>query len=67
MVATTTNYVLSYAMGSNAEDFYAALVAAAKKYFDALQGDRALRTALEERAQNPGTGVLVVGPLTGTP
>lgn len=49
----------------NAEDFYAALVTAAKKYFDVLQGNAGLRTAFEERARDPKTGVLVVGPLTG--
>jgi hypothetical protein len=51
----------------NAEDFYAALVTAAKKYFDALRADPALRAAFEERAQDPSTGVLVVGPMTGKP
>jgi|SRR5579863_3968408 len=51
----------------NAEDFYAAFVIEAKKYFDALQGDASLRAAFEERAQDPDTGVLMVGPLTGKP
>jgi hypothetical protein len=51
----------------NAEDFYAALVAAAKKYFDALRGDAALQAAFAERAQDPSTGVLVVGPMSGKP
>jgi len=51
----------------NAEDFYAALVMAAKKYFDALQGDANLRAAFVERAKDPITGVLSVGPLTGKP
>lgn len=51
----------------NAEDFYAALVTAAKKYFDALQGNAALRVAFEERAQDSSTGVLAVGPMTGKP
>lgn len=51
----------------NAEDFYAALVTAAKKYFDALEGDPALRAAFEKRAQDPSTGVLLVGPMTGKP
>jgi len=51
----------------NAEDFYAALVVAAKKYFDALRSDAALRAAFEERGKDPDTGVLVVGPLTGKP
>jgi hypothetical protein len=51
----------------NAEDFYAALVAAAKKYFDAVQSDPVLRAAFEERAKDPDTGVLLVGPLKGRP
>ena len=49
----------------NAEDFYAALVVAAKKYFDAVQSDPSLRAAFEERANDPDTGVLLVGPLKG--
>lgn len=51
----------------NAEDFYAAFVMASKKYFDALETNASLRTAFEERANDPGTGVLVVAPLTGKP
>ena len=51
----------------NAEDFYAAFVTATKKYFDALRADASLRTSFEERANDAGTGVLVVGPLTGKP
>lgn len=51
----------------NAEDFYAAFVMAAKKYFDALQDDASLRAAFEERAKDSNTGVLMVGPLTGKP
>lgn len=51
----------------NAEDFYAALVTAGKKYFDALQNNNALRASFEERANDPSTGVLVVGPMTGRP
>jgi hypothetical protein len=51
----------------NVEDFYAALVIAAKKYFDSLQGSPDLRAAFEERANDPSTGVLVVGPITGQP
>lgn len=51
----------------NAEDFYAALVTGAKKYFDALQGSPALRSAFEERANDPYTGLLAVASLTGTP
>ena len=49
----------------NAEDFYAALVIATKKYFDALRENSALRGAFEERANDPNTGVMVVGPMTG--
>jgi hypothetical protein len=51
----------------NAEDFYAALVTAAKRYFDGLQQNVALRVAFEKRAKDPQTGVLVVSPLTGRP
>jgi hypothetical protein len=51
----------------NAEDFYAALVTAAKKYFDALQGNGLLRAAFEKRVQAPNTGVLAVGRMTGNP
>lgn len=51
----------------NAEDFYAALVIETKKYFDALRENSALRSAFEERAKNPSTGVMVVGPLSGQP
>ena len=49
----------------NAEDFYAALVVAAKKYFDAVHGTPDLRAAFEERAKDPDTGVRFVGPLMG--
>lgn len=51
----------------NAEDFYAAFVIAAKKYFDALQGDASLRAAFEERSRDSDTGVLKVGSLPGKP
>lgn len=51
----------------NAEDFYAAFVVAAKKYFDALQCDASLRAAFEERAKDSDTGMLMVGPLAGKP
>ena len=49
----------------NAEDFYAALVTATKTYFDALRGDVGLRAAFEQRANDPDTGLLAVGSLTG--
>jgi hypothetical protein len=51
----------------NAEDFYATLVSASKRYFDELNKDAALQAAFIERANDPDTGVLVVAPLTGTP
>ncbi len=51
----------------NAEDFYAALVAASKRYFDALAKDASLQAAFEEHAKDPDTGVLVVAPAAGTP
>lgn len=44
----------------NAEDFYAALVFAAKQYFDALATDSALQTSLVERVNDNKTGFLVV-------
>ena len=49
----------------NAEDFYAALVTAARTYFNAVRGDAGLRAAFEQRANDPDTGLLAVGPLTG--
>jgi hypothetical protein len=51
----------------NAEDFYAILVSASKRYFDDLGKDTALQAAFVERANDPDTGVLVVGPVTGAP
>ncbi len=51
----------------NAEDFYAALVTASKRYFDALLKDAALQAAFEERSKDPDTGVLVVAPASGKP
>jgi hypothetical protein len=51
----------------NAEDFYATLVSASKQYFDDLSTDAALQAAFLERVNDPDTGVLVVGPVTGTP
>ena len=51
----------------NAEDFYAALVFASKRYFDDVGNDVDLQAAFVERVNHPGTGVLTVGPLTGTP
>jgi hypothetical protein len=51
----------------NAEDFYATLVSASKRYFDDADKDAALQAAFVERTNDPETGVLVVAPLTGTP
>ena len=49
----------------NAEDFYAALVSASRRYFDELRRDRSLQEAFLKRAEDPETGVLVVGPVGG--
>jgi len=51
----------------NAEDFFAILVIAAERYFSEVRRDNALQAAFLARANDPETGVLVVGPLTGTP
>jgi hypothetical protein len=51
----------------NAEDFYAALVTASKRYFDALPSDAQLQAAFIERSQDPDTGVLIVSPALGRP
>ena len=51
----------------NAEDFYAALVTATKRYFDALPTDAELQKAFIARTQDPDTGVLMVTPAAGTP
>ncbi|MFH1737869.1 MAG: hypothetical protein ABIH23_02590 [bacterium] len=51
----------------NAEDFYATLVSASKRYFDDVAKDSALQKAFIERINDPETGVLAVGPPTGTP
>lgn len=51
----------------NAEDFYAALVSATKRYFDDVAKDPSLQNEFIQRANDPETGVLVVGPLKGTP
>jgi len=51
----------------NAEDFYAALVTASKRYFDAVAGDADLQALFEERANDPTTGIMVVTPVTGKP
>jgi len=51
----------------NAEDFYAALVAASEKYFADLKKDATLQASFIQRANDPDTGVLVVGPLEGKP
>ena len=49
----------------NAEDFYATLVSASKRYFDDIAKDPVLQNAFVQRANDPEAGVLVVGPLTG--
>lgn len=51
----------------NAEDFYATLVLASKRYFDDLRKDPALQAAFIERTKDPETGVLVVGPASVAP
>jgi len=51
----------------NAEDLYADLVLAARKYFTEVETNAALQVALEERAKQPDTGVLVVAPPVGKP
>lgn len=51
----------------NAEDFYAALVAASSKYFENLQTDIALQATFLQQANDPDTYVLGVGPLSGNP
>jgi hypothetical protein len=51
----------------NAEDFYATLLSASKRYFDDVGKDPALQAAFVQRAGDPDTGVLDVGPLTGVP
>lgn len=49
----------------NAEDFYAALVAASEKYFTKLKEDTTLQASFILRSNDPDTGVLVVGPIAG--
>ena len=49
----------------NAEDFYGALLQAARRYFEALAKDASLQAMLVERAND--TGVLVVEPAVGKP
>lgn len=51
----------------NAEDFYAALVASSEQYFTTLSTDAALQASFIKRANDPDTGVLAVGPLSGSP
>jgi hypothetical protein len=51
----------------NAEDFYATLVSASKRYFDELRSDTDLQAAFLERTQDPETGVLVIGAATVAP
>jgi hypothetical protein len=51
----------------NAEDFYGALLQATRRYFEALSKDASLQAAFVERAKDPDTGVLFVGPTVGKP
>ena len=51
----------------NAEDFYAALITASAKYFADLKADTALQSSFSQRVNDPDTGVLGIGPLTGGP
>ena len=48
----------------NAEDFYAAVVSASKRFFDDVAKDPAIQNIFIQRAKD---GFLVVGPLTGIP
>lgn len=50
----------------NAEDFYAALVMASEKYFSDLKSNVALQASFMQRVNDVDTGVLAVGPLTGS-
>jgi hypothetical protein len=49
----------------NAEDFYAALVAASRAYFEALRTPSDIQKAFLQRVSSPKGGVVVVGPLKG--
>jgi hypothetical protein len=51
----------------NADDFFDALESAYRQYFRELENDTALQEAFEERVSDPKTGILIVGPPTGTP
>ena len=51
----------------NAEDFYADLVASSACYFAALRSDTALQAMFVQRTNDPSTGLLAVGPLSGAP
>lgn len=51
----------------NAEDFYAALIVASEKYFTEVKRDATLQASFMQRASDPDTGVLAVGPLAGKP
>jgi hypothetical protein len=46
----------------NAEDFYAALVTAARSYFERLAQNSSLQAAFAKRMSDPHTGVMVVAP-----
>jgi hypothetical protein len=51
----------------NAEDFYATLVLASRRYFDDVRSDATLQSRFLESANDPDTGVLTVGPASGAP
>jgi len=61
---------LHLAMGSNGqpvlngEDFYAAMLHAAQRYFAALRTNPALQTALLRRLDDPSGGAVTVGAVT---
>jgi hypothetical protein len=48
----------------NAEDFYAALVTASKRYFDNLAVDAALQKEFQTRADEDETGILTIATFT---
>lgn len=51
----------------NAEDFYAALVSAAQKYFAELRSDAGLRSLMIARMEDKEGGPINVGPMRLTP
>lgn len=48
----------------NAEDFYAALLSAAQRYFAEVRDQAQLQKALIDRLESTGGGVIAVGPVT---